>query len=69
MSAPLGGNKKKSSNPVLVGVVAPLTIGLFRLAVRLALAPGKPSLIKTVQASILDLLDPSNSDQVSSRQP
>lgn len=39
-----------------------MLIGLFRLAVQLALASGKTGL---VEASILDLLSPANTDQVS----
>lgn len=69
MSTLLDREKKKSSNLVLLGVVAPLAIGLFRLAVQLALASGKTHLIKTVEASILDLLDPANTNKVSSCQP
>ena len=57
------------SDHMLSGAVEPMLIGLFRQAVQLALASGETDLIKPVEASILDLLNPANTDQVSSCQP
>ena len=60
--------QEQRSDPMLSGVVAPMLIGLFRLAVQLALASGETGLIYPVEASILALLSPANTDTVSSHQ-